>query len=142
MAIKTVLTDADVSLFIENMVNTEEKRGDCYRLIEFISAQTGFEARMWGSSIIGFGTYHYKSERSKQEGDWPLISFSPRKAAISLYGLSLAEAQAPLLAKLGKYKQGKGCVYIKKLSDIDLHIFAELMQKSIAITSERFSSEQ
>jgi uncharacterized protein YdhG (YjbR/CyaY superfamily) len=86
---------------------------------------------MWGTSIIGFGSYHYKSERSRQEGDWPLVGFSPRKSAISLYVYSGCSGQEDLLKDLGKFKMGKGCIYIKKLSDIDQETLNKLIKSTI-----------
>lgn len=85
---------------------------------------------MWGTSIIGFGSYHYKSERSSQEGGWMLTGFSPRAAAQSLYILNGLEHYQDLLAKLGKHKTGKGCLYITKLSDVDMSVLEELVTKS------------
>ena len=98
---------------------------------------TGFEPKMWGASIIGFGSYHYKSEKSKQEGDWPLVGFSPRKAAISLYVLTGIDDQEALLENLGKFKMGKGCIYIKKLSDIDSVVLKKIMLSTIKLLQER-----
>jgi hypothetical protein len=94
---------------------------------------TGCEPKMWGPSIIGFGMYHYKSERSRQEGDWPLVGFSPRKAAISLYVYSGAAGQEDLLSGLGKFKMGKGCIYVKKLADIDQEVLKKLMGGRLSI---------
>lgn len=92
---------------------------------------TGYEPKMWGESIIGFGKYHYKSERSTQEGDWPLVGFSPRKAAISLYVYSGCPGQEELLKDLGKFKMGKACIYINKLSDINQEALKKLIQSTI-----------
>ena len=83
--LKTKLNSASVEEFINKAADTEQKRNDSFELVRLMHGFTGFEPRMWGTSIIGFGSYHYKSERSRQEGDWPLVGFSPRKAAISLY---------------------------------------------------------
>jgi hypothetical protein len=99
---------------------------------------TGFEPQMWGPSIIGFGTYHYKSDRSKQEGDWPLVGFSPRKAAISLYVFSGAPGQDEMLKNLGKFKMGKGCIYVKKLSDINVEVVKQLMDSTIHFLRKKF----
>lgn len=85
---------------------------------------------MWGSSIVGFGMYHYKSERSTQEGDWPLAGFSPRKQNLTLYCMMGNEDSGELLKKLGKHKTSKGCLYINKLSDVDQKILARLIKKS------------
>jgi hypothetical protein len=93
---------------------------------------------MWGGTIIGFGSYHYKSERSRQEGDWPLIGFSPRKAAISLYVYSGCAGQEALLNELGKFKMGKGCIYVKKLSDIDIEILKIMMQQTIEFLQTKY----
>lgn len=92
---------------------------------------TGYEPKMWGESIIGFGKYHYKSERSTQEGDWPLVGFSPRIAAISLYVYSGCPGQEELLKDLGKFKMGKACIYINKLSDINQEALKKLIQSTI-----------
>jgi hypothetical protein len=92
---------------------------------------TGYEPKMWGPSIIGFGSYHYKSEKSRQEGDWPLIGFSPRKAAISLYVYTGAKEHEYLLKDLGKFKMGKACIYVKKLSDINQDVLRKLMKGTI-----------
>jgi len=92
---------------------------------------TKFEPKMWGASIIGFGSYHYKSERSKQEGDWPLVGFSPRKSAISLYVYSGLPEHEHLLGNLGKFKMGKACIYIKKLADIDQGELKKLISETI-----------
>jgi hypothetical protein len=101
---------------------------------------TGFEPKMWGSSIIGFGCYHYKSERSRQEGDWPLVGFSPRKAAISLYVYTGAKEHEHLLDGLGKYKIGKACIYIKKLSDVNQETLRKLMKATIDFLQSKYKS--
>ena len=92
---------------------------------------TGFKPQMWGASMIGFGSYHYKSERSRQEGDWPLVGFSPRKTAISLYVFSGTLEQEELLYELGTFTMGKGCIYVKKLSDINQDVLKELIMENI-----------
>ena len=129
--IKTKQTDADVSEFINSFADTEQKRKDAFELLKLMEDFTGYEPKMWGPSIIGFGSYHYKSARSRQEGDWPLVGFSPRKAAISLYVYSGAAGQDELLKELGKFKMGKGCIYVKKLSDIDQDVLKKMMQSTI-----------
>lgn len=101
--------------FIKTFADTDQKRKDSFELVELMQNFTGFEPKMWGPSIIGFGSYHYKSERSRQEGDWPLIGFSPRKAAISLYVYSDSPKNALLLKDLGKFKMGKGCIFEQNL---------------------------
>lgn len=129
--IKTKQTDADVSEFINAFADTEQKRKDSFELLKLMQDFTGYEPRMWGPSIIGFGQYHYKSERSRQEGDWPLVGFSPRKAAISLYVYAGYPGQEDLLKELGKFKMGKACIYVKKLSDINQETLKKIMKTSI-----------
>jgi Domain of unknown function (DU1801) len=136
--LKTKQTNADVSEFINSFADTEQKRKDSFELIKLMQDFTGFEPRMWGPSIIGFGSYHYKSERSSQEGDWPLVGFSPRKAAISLYVYSGAKEHEYLLEGLGKYKMGKACIYIKKLSDINQEALRKLMKETIVFLQLKY----
>ena len=102
---------------------------------------TGYEPKMWGPTMIGFGMYHYKSDRSKQEGDWPLIGFSPRKAAISLYVYSGMPEHEHLLKDLGKYKMGKACIYVNKLSDINIEVLKKLMKETIDLLQERYGQQ-
>lgn len=129
--LKTKQTSADVGEFINVVADSEQKRKDSFELLELIRDFTGYEPKMWGPSIIGFGSYHYKSERSSQEGDWPLIGFSPRKAAISLYVYTGAKEHEHLLKDLGKFKMGKACIYVKKLSDINRDVLKKLMKETI-----------
>jgi hypothetical protein len=131
--LKTKQTSADVSEFINAFADSEQKRKDSFELVKLMQDFTGCEPKMWGPSIIGFGMYHYKSERSRQEGDWPLVGFSPRKAAISLYVYSGAAGQEDLLSGLGKFKMGKGCIYVKKLADIDQEVLKKLMGGRLSI---------
>ncbi|WP_396178867.1 DUF1801 domain-containing protein [Flavobacterium sp.] len=136
--IKTKQTDLNVEAFINSFAATEQKRLDSLELLKIMSYFTGFEPKMWGSTMIGFGQYHYKSEKSRQEGDWPLVGFSPRKAAISLYVYSGGEAQDELLTKLGKFKMGKGCIYVNKLSDINVEILKDLMRSTINFLKAKY----
>jgi hypothetical protein len=136
--LKTKQTDADVFEFIDSFANTEQKKLDSYELVKLMQEVTGFEPKMWGPSIIGFGSYHYKSDRSTQEGDWPLIGFSPRKAAISLYVYTGSERHAHLLKDLGKFKMGKACIYVKKLSDIDQGELIEMIKETIQFLKTRY----
>lgn len=129
--LKTKKNDADVNEFINSFADTEQKRRDSFELLKLMREFTGFEPKMWGPSIIGFGQYHYKSERSSQEGDWPLVGFSPRKAAISLYVYTGAPEHEHLLENLGKFKKGAACIYVKKLSDINLDVLKKLMKTTI-----------
>ncbi len=129
--IKTKQHNADVIEFINTFADTEQKRLDSFELVKLMQDFTGFEPKMWGPTIIGFGSFHYKSERSRQEGDWPLIGFSPRKAAISLYVFTGAKEHEYLLKDLGKFKIGKACIYVKKLSDINQEVLKKLMKETI-----------
>ena len=129
--IKTKQRDADVMEFINTFANNEQKKLDSFELIRIMKEVTGQEPKMWGPSIIGFGVYHYKSERSRQEGDWPLVGFSPRKAAISLYVYTGSKEHEHLLEGLGKFKMGKACIYVKKLSDINLDVLRKIIRESI-----------
>jgi hypothetical protein len=136
--LKTKQNNADISEFINSFADTEQKRIDSFELIKLMQDFTGFEPKMWGPSIIGFGTYHYKSERSRQEGDWPLVGFSPRKAAISLYVYTGTKEHEYLLKDLGKYKMGKACIYIKKLSDINQETLKKLMKGTIDYLQSKY----
>ena len=136
--IKTKQTTANVEDFINTFAATEQKRKDGFELLNLMQDFTGFEPKMWGPTMIGFGQYHYKSEKSSQEGDWPLVGFSPRKAAISLYVYSGGEEQEALLKNLGKFKMGKGCIYVNKLSDIDLNILKDLMKSTITFLNSKY----
>lgn len=136
--IKTKQTQADVFEFINSFANTEQKKEDSFELVKLMQALTGFEPKMWGSSIIGFGVYHYKSERSRQEGDWPLVGFSPRKSAISLYVYSGGYEQENLLKELGKFKMGKSCIYIKMLDDINQDVLKKLIKSTIEFLQSKY----
>lgn len=129
--LKTKQNNANVRDFIDLFADSRQKREDSFELIKLMQDLSGHEPKMWGPSIIGFGSYHYKSERSRQEGDWPLIGFSPRKAAISLYVYTGAKEHEYLLKGLGKFKTGKACIYVKKLSDINQDVLKELMKVTI-----------
>ena len=136
--LKTKQTEADVTEFILSFADTEQKRRDSFELIRIMREVTGKEPKMWGPSIIGFGKYHYKSERSSQEGDWLKVGFSPRKAAISLYIFYGSEEQKQILAKLGKFKMGKACIYIKKLDDIHQEELIKMIQSSVAFLRDKY----
>lgn len=136
--LKTKRNDSDVVEFIHTFADTDQKKADSMELLKIMQEATGFEPKMWGASIIGFGSYHYKSERSRQEGDWPLIGFSPRKAAISLYVYTGAPEHEYLLKDLGKFKMGKACIYIKKLSDIHQEALKRLMHTTIDFLQTKY----
>jgi hypothetical protein len=136
--LKTKQNSANVSEFINQFADTEQKRKDSFELLKLMQDFTGFEPKMWGASIIGFGYYHYKSEKSSQEGDWPLVGFSPRKAAISLYVFTGLKEHEYLLKDLGKFKLGKACIYIKKLSDINQDVLKKLMRETINYLQSKY----
>jgi hypothetical protein len=123
---KTKATKVSVSAFID-AITDESRRADAKALVKLMQKAAGEKPKMWGPSIIGFGSYHYTYD-SGREGDMPVVAFSPRKAATVLYGLSDAEA---LLPKLGKHTRGKGCVYIKKLADVDQKVLEAMVVKSV-----------
>lgn len=127
---KTTETESSVIDFI-NTVEDENKRNDAFELVKIMSETTGFEAKMWGPAIIGFGSYHYKYD-SGHEGDAPLAGFSPRKANTTVYFYLPEENREELLSKLGKHKSSKACIYIKKLGDID----TEILKKIITLSME------
>lgn len=127
--IKTHINDASVNDFI-NSVDSDTKKADAFTLLAMHEKATGEPAKMWGSSIIGFGQYHYKSERSRQEGDWPLSAFSPRKQTLTIYITQGFKEFEELLNKLGKHKVSVGCLYINKLSDVDLTVLQEIIKRS------------
>ncbi len=126
---KTQVTNADVLEFINN-VPDERKRQDSLAVLELMREVTGEEAKMWGSSIVGFGSYHYKYA-SGREGDAPLTGFSPRKQALTLYITAGFGQYDDLMAKLGKHTTGSSCLYVKRLSDIDQGVLRELVAKSV-----------
>lgn len=129
--IKTKSTNIDVDSFLMS-IEPEKKRLDCIELKKAFDSVLTEKAALWSNNMIGYGTYHYKSERSKQEGDWPLIAFSPRKSNIVIYIMSGASKYNDLLEKLGKYKASSGsCIYINKIEDINLDVLKELIAASV-----------
>ena len=126
--LKTKLNDASVEDFL-NTVEDEQKRKDCLEIVKIMKQVTKEEPKMWGPSIIGFGSYHYKYE-SGREGDMMQIGFSPRKQNITLYVGLGDNTENPLLKKLGKHTTGKGCLYIKKLADVDKQVLQDLITNS------------
>ncbi|RZJ55030.1 MAG: DUF1801 domain-containing protein [Flavobacterium sp.] len=126
---KTTETQSSVTDFI-NAVEDTTKKNDSFELVKLIQEQSGFEPKMWGPAIVGFGSYHYKYD-SGHEGDAPLVAFSPRKAAISFYSYLTTEDREELLSKLGKHKSSKACIYINKLTDIDTEILKKMISLSI-----------
>ena len=132
---KTKATQLSVTAFIGTLPDPA-KRADAKELIKLMQSATGEKPKMWGPSIIGFGSYHYKYE-SGREGDMPVVGFSPRKPATVLYGMRASGEADALLAKLGKHTTGKGCLYIKKLADVDRKVLEKLVTGSVAATRAR-----
>lgn len=136
---KTTETDADITDFINAYVDNEQKKADSFRLIELMKNWSGFEPKMWGPTMIGFGSYHYKYA-SGHEGDAMLIGFSPRKPEFSLYVAAPGDDNKNLIENLGKFKMGKACIYVKRLSDIDLDVLEKLCKATIRFIGERYGS--
>ena len=132
---KTTETEVNVIDFINSFVDNEQKKQDSFRLIELMREWSGFEPKMWGPTMIGFGGYHYKYA-SGHEGDAMLIGFSPRKAEFSLYVSAPGNDNKNLLSELGKYKMGKACIYFKKLADLNLDTLEKLSKATIKYTNE------
>ena len=128
--LKTKKTNQSVKEFLES-VEDESKRQDSFEILKLMEKITGEKATMWGDSIVGFGSYHYKYTTGR-EGDWMLTGFSPRKQALTLYIMAGFDLYENLLNRLGKFKTGKSCLYIKRLEDIDMNVLTELVEKSVA----------
>jgi len=133
---KTKPTEQSVETFLD-AVSGEKVRDDCRAIIQLMEKVTGEKPRMWGPGIVGFGSYHYRYE-SGHEGDICLTGFSPRKQNLSLYVLAGFPGQEAVLRKLGKYKAGKGCLYVKKLEDIDIGVLETLINKSIGFLKMKY----
>lgn len=130
--IKTKPTNLDIESFLMS-VEPEKKRIDSIELKKVFDSVLNEKALLWNNNMIGYGSYHYKSEKSKQEGDWPLIAFSPRKQYIAIYIMPGVENYKDLLDKLGKHKVSSGsCIYINKLKDIDIDILKQIISTSVA----------
>jgi hypothetical protein len=127
--LKTKLNDASAMAFLDSVAD-ERKRADCFEILKLMKQVTKAEPKMWGTSIVGFGSYHYKG-KSGREGDWMLTGFSPRKQNLTLYLMGGFDTHAALLKRLGKYTTGAGCLYIKKLDDVDKKVLKELVQASV-----------
>lgn len=134
---KTTYTGQDVTEFIKSYVDNDHKKADSFQLIKLMHEWSDSEPKMWGPSIIGFGNYHYKYA-SGHEGDAPVLAFSPRKTALTLYVYSNTDKCKKLLTVLGKFKMSKACIYIKKLSDINTDILREVCNESIKYICEHY----
>ncbi len=139
MATKTTETEVKVIDFINAFVDNEQKKLDSFQLIDLMKKWSGFEPKMWGPSIIGFGSYHYKYA-SGHEGDSMLIGFSPRKAEFSLYAIVPENDNKQLLENLGKFKMGKACIYFKKLADLNLDALEKLCKITISYLNQKYES--
>ena len=135
--LKTQRTAASVTDFLAK--TPESSRADALALLKLMKKATGMKPAMWGTSMVGFGSFHYKSERSSQEGDWPLTGFSPRKANLTVYIMGGLHKQQALLKKLGKHKlSGGSCLYIRKLSDVDAPTLIKLVQDGVKEMRKRY----
>ena len=126
---KTKATKESVTAFL-NTVDDKTRREDCFAVLEMMRDVTKEEPKMWGSSIVGFGRHRYKYE-SGREGEWPVAAFSPRKGDLTVYLLPGFEIAQDLMKRLGKYKTGKSCLYIKRLADVDRKVLKQLIDKSV-----------
>ena len=133
---KTKLTDQSVKSFIESL-DDQQKIADSYSLVNLMKDVTGCEPKMWRSSIIGFGQYHYKYE-SGREGDWLKTGFSPRKREFSIYIMSGFKQHDELMKKLGKYRTGKSCLYVRRLEDINTDVLENLVQESVKFVDKQY----
>ena len=127
--IKTLATKVPVTEYIASLAE-ESRRSEAQELLKIFHEATNMDPVMWGTSMVGYGSYHYKSERSRQEGDWPLTAFSMRKSAISIYIMPGFDKYAEHLSRLGKHKTGVGCLYIKRLSDVDSTVLSTIIKSS------------
>lgn len=132
---KTKQTEVSVSAFLDAVEN-EQRRADCRVVADMMRAVTGEDPKLWGPSIVGFGSYHYKYA-SGREGDWFVTGFSPRKQDLTLYIMAGFDRYDELMAKLGKYRTGKSCLYLKRLSDVDLGVLRELVTASVEAMRSR-----
>jgi hypothetical protein len=133
---KTIANDASVTAFLD-AIKDDQKREDSYKLLEIMTRLSGCPPKMWGSSIIGFGSYHYKYE-SGREGDMCRIGFSPRAQNLTLYIITGFSDYEEELSRLGKYKLGKSCLYIKRLSDVDEQVLEQLIIKDLNVMNEKY----
>jgi len=136
--IKTKPAGTDLNQFLLS-VEPEKRRQDSIELKKLFDSVLSEKATLWNNNMIGYGTYHYKSERSRQEGDWPLTAFSPRKQYLAVYIMSGVNNYADLLKKLGKFKVSSGsCLYINKLEDIDPEILRKIIKSSVEDMKKRY----
>lgn len=137
---KTSENNDSVEAFL-NAITDEQKRKDCFALVQLVGKVTGHKPKMWGPSIVGFGSYHYRYE-SGHEGDSSIVGFSPRKQNITLYLAGGFRADEDLLQKLGKYKTGAGCLYINSIATIDTLVLEQIIRNSVKILLDRVDSQK
>jgi hypothetical protein len=135
--IKTKVTKTSVKEFVA-LVPDEAKRADAKKLLTVFKEATGMTPKLWGTSIIGYGQYHYKSDRSTQEGDWPLTGFSPRKQNLTVYIMPGFSEYSDLMKKLGTYKTSVSCLYIKRLSDINTDVLGAIIKRSVTDMKKKY----
>lgn len=136
---KTKLTKASVEKFL-NAIKDKKRREDCFAVVELMKTITKEDPKMWGTSIVGFGTYHYVYA-SGREGDWPMTGFSPRKQNLTLYIMPGFEKYSELMGKLGKYKTGKSCLYINQLEDVDQGTLKKLIKLSVQDVKKHYAKK-
>lgn len=134
--LKTKKTEASVDDFIA-AIEDDQRRKDCKAVMAIMKRVTKSSPKMWGTNIVGYGSYHYRYA-SGQEGDWPLTGFSPRKQNLTLYIMAGFDDYPELMAKLGKYKTGKSCLYLKRLSDVDTAVLEQLVAASVKDMKEHY----
>ena len=135
--LKTKKTKASVEVFLRKVTH-DKRREDAFTLLELFKQVTKMPPTMWGTSIVGFGEYHYKSERSTQEGDWPLTGFSPRKKNMTVYIMPGFKDYQELLSRLGKHKTSVSCIYFNKLEELDTKVLKQLIRRSVADMKKRY----
>lgn len=134
--LKTKKNDASVEGFLAG-VDNQRRREDSFVVLEMMKRLTGEEPKMWGSSIVGFGSYHYRYA-SGREGDWPRIGFSPRKQSLTIYVMPGFSNYDDLLSRLGKHRTGKSCLYVNKLADVDMDVLEQLVRSSLDAMREMY----
>ena len=138
--LKTKQTRASVEAFLQKVADPKQ-REDCFTILEMMKEVTGLEPKMWGTSMVGFGSYHYKYP-SGREGEWFITGFSPRKGNLSIHIMAGCARYGELLQKLGKHKTGVACLYVKKLADIDLATLRALVKESFEHVSKAYTSKE
>lgn len=137
--LKTKPTKASAVNFIKSVKDLKKQR-DSLVLLKLFAGATGQKPRMWGTAIVGYGMYHYQSERSAQQGDWPLVAFSPRKQNLTLYIMPGFTGLKGELKKLGKHRTSKGCLYINKLEDVNIAVLKQIIKKSFVAMKKKYKS--